>query len=152
MEKLSDNNIKGICTVKELVSRLKLSRARFYQLQNRGVFPKPDRCGRSNRPFYTPDMQRKCLEIRRTGIGYDGEPVVFNAPRQREGRSIQAPPHYKCQEFAQALRQLGLTVKPDMVKDAINSIYPEGIPSDADDGIISHKLYKYFTNGCKKDV
>ena len=86
MEKLSDNNIKGICTVKELVSRLKLSRARFYQLQNRGVFPKPDRCGRSNRPFYTPDMQRKCLEIRRTGIGYDGEPVVFNAPRQRESR------------------------------------------------------------------
>ncbi len=57
MEKLSDNNIKGICTVKELVIRLKLSRARFYQLQNRGVFPKPDRCGRSNRPFYTPDIR-----------------------------------------------------------------------------------------------
>ena len=152
MEKLPDNNIKGICTVKELVFRLKLSRARFYQLQNRGVFPKPERCARSNRPFYTPDMQQICLEIRRTGIGYNGEPIVFNAPRQRKSRSIQAPPYHKCQEFVQALKQMNLTVKPDMVKDAINGIYPEGLPSDVNDGIISHKLYQYFSNRCKKDV
>ena len=83
MEKLSDNNIKGICTVKEMVMKLKLSRARFYQLQKRGVFPKPDRCGRSNRPFYTPDMQQKCLEIRFEPLWLHTEhPEYFTRPLQ----------------------------------------------------------------------
>ena len=152
MEKSSYNQIKGICTITELVKKLGLSRARFYQLQKTGVFPGPAYCIRTKRPFYTPYLQQKCLAIRETGIGYNGEPVIFNAPRSRKNLKIQDTADDKFQEFIEALSQTGHKVTPDMVKDALKVIFQEGIPENMDKGIISQKLYRYFQQRRKKGV
>ena len=152
MDKLPGSDISEICTVTKLVDKLGLSRARFYQLVKMGIFPMPIYDIRTKRPFYTLTLQQKCLTIRTTGIGDNGRPVIFNAPRKEKSQGIQSRCHHKYQEFSEALRQMGHRVKPEMVKDALNYIYPKGIPANMDDGVISHKLYKYFKNECKKDV
>ena len=72
---------QSICSVTELAKKLRLSRARFYQLHNTGVFPPPVYCLYTKRPFYPMDLQEKCLKIRKTGIGYNGRPIIFNSKR-----------------------------------------------------------------------
>jgi len=74
----SDYDLKTVCSVSELAKKLDLSRARFYQLQKKGVFPVPVYCTRTKRPFYSSALQQKCINIRKTGIGFDGRPVIFN--------------------------------------------------------------------------
>src|ERR1700722_15140195 len=69
---------KSVVTVTEMAELCRLSRSRFYDLIEAGVFPKPVLHPSSNRPMYDRDMQEKCLEIRGTGIGANGLPVLFN--------------------------------------------------------------------------
>jgi len=76
--------ITGICSVTAMALQVGLSRARFYQLVKAGVFPQPRYSPRTRRPFYPLDLQKKCLEIRKTGIDLPGQPVVFNAPPQTD--------------------------------------------------------------------
>ncbi len=77
-----DHDFKMICSVTEMAKKLGLSRARFYQLQNMGVFPTPVHCRHTRRPFYPMDPQEQCLEIRRTPIGANGQPTLFNTKRK----------------------------------------------------------------------
>jgi hypothetical protein len=72
---------QSICSVSQLARNLRLSRARFYQLQHTGVFPPPIYCILTKRPFYPMDLQKRCLEIRKTGIGNNGRPIIFYSKR-----------------------------------------------------------------------
>jgi hypothetical protein len=75
---LQENDLKAVCSVTALAKKLNLSRARFYQLQKKGVFPTPIYCTRTQRPFYPSHLQQKCMDIHKTGIGLDGRPIFFN--------------------------------------------------------------------------
>ncbi|MHC4093389.1 MAG: helix-turn-helix transcriptional regulator, partial [Planctomycetota bacterium] len=57
---------KQCVSVTEMSRMVGLSRARFYQLMNQGVFPTPARRGETNRPFYDREGQEQCLLVRRT--------------------------------------------------------------------------------------
>ena len=76
MKMVPENNSKDVFSVTEVIIELGLSRARFYQLQNMGIFPKPLYSG-PNRPYYSQDLRQKCIKIRKTGIGDNGQPTVF---------------------------------------------------------------------------
>src|SRR3974377_1539779 len=69
---------KSVITVSEMADLCQLSRSRFYDLIEAGVFPKPVQHPSSKRPMYDRKLQEKCLEIRETGIGMNGQPVLFN--------------------------------------------------------------------------
>ena len=75
-------------------------------------------------------MQNKCLEIRRTGIGFNGEPVLFNKkpetnrlarpkPGQVEASAEHAP-------IIEAVKSLGLTATPAEITSAIEATFPTG--------------------------
>ena len=68
----------SVVTVQRMAEMCQLSRSRFYDLTDTGVFPKPDQHPISKRPMYDLLLQEICLEIRRTGIGANGIPVLFN--------------------------------------------------------------------------
>ena len=69
-------------SVTDMATRCQLSRSRFSALVLAGVFPKPRReAGR--RPYYPPDLIRQCLDIRRAGVGANGQVVMFNRRRAR---------------------------------------------------------------------
>ena len=140
---LPDDNLKAVCSVTEMTKKLGLSRARFYQLQNMGVFPKPLYLGNPDRPFYPLELQQQCLNIRKTGICSNGKPIIFYAPREKKRRcpTVQVEPQY--QELTESLRQMGLNVTGDKVKTAVKALYPDGL-AEPFDGEVIKKLYKYL--------
>ena len=143
---MSNNGIEAICTVPELAKKLGLSRARFYQLQKKGVFPKPLYSG-PKRPFYPLERQQKCIEIRKTRIGYDGQPIIFNTKRKKKSQGAQNQPYPEYKELADALKQMGLNVSFHKVKKTIINRYPEGIPTQVDKGTIIGELFRHFRQG-----
>ena len=147
MKMLSDNDLKAVCTVTELAKKLGLSRARFYQLQNLGVFPKPVYCTRTRRPFYPLDLQQKCLDTRKTGIGHNGQPVVFYPSRQNKLRKSQNSLDNKYEELTGILRQMGLNVTYDKVKNAVKALYPEELTQRPVDGSVIRDLFRHFKQG-----
>ena len=77
----SDPPRKAIVTVAEMSRMVGLSRARFYELMNEGVFPKPSRKPKSKRPFFDQRQQEHCLVIRKSNCGANGRPVLFYGRR-----------------------------------------------------------------------
>ena len=142
-----DNTLKAICTVTELANQLGLSRARFYQLQKSGVFPQPIYCTRTKRPFYSLELQQECLNIRKTGIGRHGRPVIFYATKKNPSTDLQNQ-DYKCKEYANILRQMGLNVTPNKIRYAVKALYPEGLEQEDSENIVIRNLFRYF----KRDV
>ena len=144
---LSNDDLKAVCSVSQLAEKLDLSRARFYQLQKIGVFPMPVYCIRTRRPFYPLDLLQRCQAIRRTGIGHNGHPVIFY--KMRKDKPIkpqnQLNPDYK--QLTDTLRQLGLNVTSNTVKNAVDTLYPEGMSSHTDDGTVLRELFRYLRKG-----
>lgn len=121
---------KGFVSVTEMAEICQLSRSRFYTLMEAGVFPRPALHPSSKRPMYDLQLQRKCLEIRQTGIGADGRPVLFNRKPRRIARARPArkPAREKTchSELLDALKGLGLATTEQAVAEASATLFPTG--------------------------
>ena len=82
------------------------------------------------RPVFDADLQRKCLEIRQTGIGFNGQPVLFNRKCRRttqpKPRQDHQPVTDEQAELIAALKSLGLTATAEDVLAALRDLYPNG--------------------------
>jgi len=150
MNARTKDDLVAICSVTEMAAKLKLSRSRFYQLMEAGVFPPPVRCERMNRPFYPADLQQRCTEIRRTRIGLNGQPVLFYSKRY-EGKSCRRSDR-EHEKLADALRDMGLTVTVRQVKKAIEAVYPEGIGKQPNLNVILGDLFRHLSGECPNGV
>ena len=147
MDASEDHDVGAICSVTEMAAKLGLSRARFYQLVGMAVFPPPVRSG-ARRPFYPADLQEKCLQIRKTGVAFNGLPVLFNRRRKNSRpRSTQGGPY---DGLAAALKNIGLKVNANAIKHAVRGLYPAG-PVD-DQGKVLRDLCQHFTKDCQRSV
>ena len=144
------NDLNAVCSVSEMAGKLGLSRARFYQLLKAGVFPVPVYCISTRRPFYTLELQTRCVEIRRTGIGLDGRPVLFNKTRQKGKSPDHADRKYK--ELALILKRMGLEVTAAKVKDAVVALFPEGLSRSPDDSLVVRDLFRHFSKDSRNGV
>jgi hypothetical protein len=132
-----------------------LSRSRFYDLIQSGVFPEPDRHPSSSRPSYSRNLIEKCLEIRRTGIGNDGQPVLFNRKlnmlrKATQGRN-SVPDSTQFAELTDALKSLGLTTTNEAVAQAVGELYPNGDWKDSGQGEVIRRVFLQLqTNGATK--
>jgi len=141
---------KEIVSVAELARMVGLSRARFYQLVQQGIFPPPARNPTTQRPFYDRAQQEQCLQIRRTNCGFNGVPVLFYArrldhvsmaksPQVRRPRgltqgakdqpsSVSGDPKFA--ELRHGLRQLGLEdVTDERIRTALVECFADGYAS-----------------------
>ena len=71
---------KAAVTVAEMARMLNLSRQRLHQLIGT-AFPYPVYNIKTRRPFFTEELQRVCLEVRRRNCGVDGKAILFYARR-----------------------------------------------------------------------
>ena len=118
-------------TLQELCEMLSISKGRYYTLQKRGIFPAPQRTS-SNRPVFDQDQVQKCVEVVRSRVGINGEPILFNAKRKQE--SVQKRPvsvKGKHEDLIAALGSLGLSASVEQVSAAIASLPNNG--SDLDE-------------------
>ena len=144
---------KSVVTVSEMADLCQLSRSRFYDLTEAGVFPKPVRHPSSKRPMYDRDLQEKCLEIRETGIGMNGQPVLFNrkpkkGPMPLRRKAEEKKPDADHADLLGALKGLGLTTTAQAVNEAIAALYPNG-PTGIDQGDLVRKVFIHL-QGRKK--
>ena len=138
---------KSICTVTELARKLGLSRARFYQLQKTSVFPMPVYCLYTKRPFYPADLQDKCHEIRKTGIGHNGHPIIFYSKRNVAATKPNSCSEEKYRELSDALKQMGLKISPAKAEKAFMALYPDNWKKLNIDGEVIAGVFRYFQNG-----
>jgi predicted site-specific integrase-resolvase len=116
-------------TLQELCDQLGISKTRYYQLQRKGVFPAPQRAG--NRPVFDQNLTQQCVEVVRSRVGINGEPILFNAKRKQEAvqkRSTTAKA--KHDDLIASLASLGLTVNKETVAAAIASLPNSGADLD----------------------
>jgi len=138
----TNQEIAGICSVTAVAAEVGLSRARFYELLKEGVFPQPLYSLRTKRPFYPPDLQRKCVEIRRTGIGLGGQPVVFSMARKRTESG--GSPDVDYDELTRMLRGMKLRVTNQHVRKAVAEVYPRGSAKGVTEESMIRDLYLHF--------
>ena len=138
------NDLKAVCSVTELTKKLGLSRARFYQLQKMGVFPMPIYCTRTKRPFYPLELQQKCIDIRKTGIGLNGQATIFYASRKNISQKSPSQLGHQYEELADILSQMGLNVTCNKVRHAVKALYPAGLAQCPDEGMVIRDLFRYF--------
>ncbi len=139
-----DNELKAVCSVTELTKKLGLSRARFYQLQKMGVFPMPIYCIRTKRPFYPLELQHKSIDIRKTGIGLNGQATIFYASRKNIPQKSPSQLGHQYEELADLLSQMGLNVTCNKVRKAVKALYPAGLAQCPDEGMVIRDLFRYF--------
>ena len=133
--------LKEIVTVSEMSRMCGLSRARFYQLANDGVFPKPSRNEETGRPFFNREQQEQCLLVKRPNKGVNRKPVMFygcrlEAPQPQPKRKqlpIPGTPRRQGRqnpvvtELRHGLAQLGMTNSTDAdIRQALLRTYPDG--------------------------
>lgn len=141
-----DRSRKAFVSVVEMADLLNLSKSRFYVLIHAGIFPQPVLHQGCKRPVFSVDLQQKCLEIRRTGIGANGQPVLFNrkskavAPKQSRSR---VPDNGESHDLIKALNSLGLKVSSELVARAITELYPNGY-NDTEKGEVVRQLFLHL--------
>jgi hypothetical protein len=141
---IQDKPRKAVVSVVEMSEMIDLSKSRFYFLIQSGIFPEPIRHEACKRPVFDLDLQQKCLDIRRTGIGCNGQPVLFNRKRRKgtlpKPRPNQQPVSEEQAEMIESLRLLGLTVNADDVQAALQELYPNGL-AGANQGEAVRKVF-----------
>lgn len=117
---------KAFATVTEVAELCQMSRSRFYDLIESGVFPKPLQHPSSKRPIYDRTLIEKCLSIRSTGIGANNLPVLFNRKAKKMAPK-KAPQSTVPDWLLDALKGLDLSATQQSVGEAINTLFPTGI-------------------------
>jgi hypothetical protein len=127
---MSAKDQKAAISVREMALLLSMSRARFYQLVAKGVFPQPERHAETGRPFYTVALQAACLEVRRTNRGIDGQPVLFYSRQPMPEVEKASGNRRQRNQYAQlidALKELGMSsVTTAQVSEALRELFTQG--------------------------
>jgi hypothetical protein len=138
--------LKEIVTIAEMARNVGLSRARFYELMRKGIFPEPSRNPKTKRPFYDRQQQEQCLQARRTNCGANGKAVLFYSRQPTGTPPSKRPPTTKrkrlsglpdkttgstrdalMDELKHGLQQLGLAeITPASIRTALADEYPDG--------------------------
>ncbi len=151
-----NSGLEAVCSISKMADKLNLSRPRFYQLLELGVFPPPVYCPFTKRPFYPLELQNRCLHIRETGIGQNGMLVWFYSPRKRKNqwraKNAESAGLEHFRKFVPFLKELGIKATIVQIQDALKMLFPEGLPESRDDSLIVKTLFRHFKPERMNDV
>jgi len=116
---------KAVVSVVEMADLCLLSRSRFFALIQSGVFPRPIRTESCKRPVFDLELQQKCLDIRRTGIGLNG-PVLFNRKAKATTKKTRPKLASDHADLLDAMKSLGLQTTAEVVDGALRELFPSG--------------------------
>ena len=134
---------KDVVSVSEMARMLGFSRARFYQLMDQKVLPKPTRAANEARPYFTREQQERCIEVRQTNRGINGQAILFYAmrapsppsstPARQPGRRTAAQRPRRSRDDAtindlrHGLAQIGAGQATERtIRTALAEAYPDG--------------------------
>lgn len=142
MDNSRPNEANGNCTISEAARMVGLSRARFYQLIDQDVFPPPAYSIRNRLPLYPMRLLDVCKDIRRTGIGFNGQFVRF----YRKRTNVKVNQQHK--HLATILRGMGLTVTISSVQKALRQLKIP--PNQLKEEEAIRKLFRHLYGDCQE--
>lgn len=146
----NDNGYKEVYSLSQFARILGISRTSLYEYMAAGIFPRPLSCPcMDGRPFYSHDLLQRCVTILRTGIGYNGEIVVFNKRKLRTVRGRVTAKKKRVnlyQSLTNIMKQIGIDVTIDEVKETVKIVCPKGvvINNEPEEELIQ-AVYGHFT-------
>ena len=137
---IQQSSLKAAICSSEMAEMCQLSRSRFYGLTKAGIFPEAIKSKSSKRPIYDQKLQQKCLDIRRTCIGMNGDPILFNrkSKKDRPAKVAAKPEHA---DLLDALGELGLKTTSEAITASLAKLFPKGVEK-LDPGIVIKKLFQ----------
>ncbi len=161
-------------SVSDMARMVGLSRSRFHQLLQAGVFPKPGIDPESKRPFYDSEGQSVCLQVRQRNCGVNGKRVLFYArpfgahlatkPRPLGARSSSSARKEKTEPkqtaskpskldlLVEGLKTLGLpTVTAAEASAAIHQVFPIDSQRPADEEVLL-KVFRHLVRQNSTDM
>jgi hypothetical protein len=138
---------KAAVSISDMARMVGLSRQRFHQLMQAGVFPRPKKDRASGRPFFNETGQQQCLEVRRRNCGVNGKVVLFYARRQTnplfspQPAKTRPPATAQHADILDGVKALGVgTATAAQVAAAVKEIFPKGT-SEADPGEVIRAVF-----------
>lgn len=118
-----EHPLKAAVSVSAVCRQLGMSRSQFYLHVSRGTFHAPLRLPSNQRPYYTASMVEDIVKARETGVGVNGEYVLFydRQPIQNSGASQD---HSSLMEGLKNLGLVGLTQQ--QIEAALAHCFPRG--------------------------
>ena len=152
----TENSLKSVCSVTAMAKKLILSRSRFYDLLNQGVLPRPVNCPGTNHLFYTLELQQQCLQVKQTGIGVNGQPVLFYLPRKHKAARKKCAddinPDYFTMRLFGLLKNMGAALSKSQLRTTLKKMYPNGLPEWPIDQAELKKIFNYARGENKNGV
>jgi hypothetical protein len=139
VQKQNGNCLKAVCSVSQMARAIGLSRASFYAYVKRGVFLAPIYSLMNKRPFYTADMQAENLAARQTGIGANGQYVIWYEKTQpAAGEPTRQPVRReRYASLLDRLKALGLDkLTAAQVEEAVAANFPDGVDGVEEDVVL----------------
>ena len=138
------SNLKPVISIVDACKLVRLSRARFYQLIQQGIFPQPLYHIRTKRPYYDIELQQKLIEIRETCIGANNDFILFYSPRKKNDQSKKRNIETSIfKEYAETLKSMGIDCSSKEVKQGLSQLYPDGTDG-IEDGVIIRDLFRFL--------
>jgi predicted DNA-binding transcriptional regulator AlpA len=141
----SPHRLKAAVSVTAMAKLIGMSKSSFYDYVRRGVFPYPLYTLANRRPFYTVDVQQEILAVRQTGIGCNGEYVLFYERREKPPvtatTSVRRPDH---SVLIEGLKSLGLNgVTAAQIDQALTTNFPNGT-ANIDEAVVLRLVYRHL--------
>ena len=122
-----ENPLKAAVSVSWLCRQLSMSRSQFYFHVKRGTFHVPLRLASNQRPYYTASMVEDIIKARETGVGVNGEYVLFYDRQPTGMKSEGKKPKADHSSLSEGLRRLGLSeVTTEQLDGALEACFPKG--------------------------
>lgn len=132
----TENPMKAAVSVSSLCRLLKMSRSQFYFHSKRGTFHAPLYLTSNGRPYFTASMVEDNIRARETGVGVNGEYVIFYE-RQQSGQKSTTKPKTDHGSLLDGLKTLGLTaVNLSQIEAAVDASFPKGTDGHDESNIL----------------
>lgn len=139
-----ENPMKAAVSVSSVCRLLKMSRSQFYFHVRRGTFSTPLRLPSNQRPFFTASMVEDIIKARETGIGVNGEFVLFYERQPTITKTEDKRPKADHSAIVEGLSLLGLTsVTTEQVEAAIAACFPKGT-SGQDEASLLRTVFRHL--------
>ena len=133
-----ESPIKAAVSVSWLCRRLSMSRSQFYFHVKRGTFHAPLYLSSNNRPYFTASMVEDNVRARETGIGVNGEYVLFYERLATGPKTEGTKPKADHAGLLDGLKASGLkTVTREQVEAAMAFCYPNGTTSQNENSVLT---------------
>lgn len=139
-----ENPMKAAVSVSSLCRLLKMSRSQFYFHVKRGTFHAPLRLPSNQRPYYTASMVEDVLKARETGVGVNGEFVIFYERQPPGTKAEPKQPKADHSGLLEGLALLGLNgVTQEQVEAGLAACFPKGTTGQ-DEATVLRAVFRHL--------